>query len=104
MRAASGVIDAQVRAPAAERRPARAADGLEPSSSRVRDSALLDGVDAGAYAYFVHSYAAPAGRYACAVADYGGEFAAAIEQDNFFGTQFHPERSAAVGARSSTIF
>jgi imidazole glycerol-phosphate synthase subunit HisH len=93
-----GVIDAQVR------RLPQSADlpvpqmgwnQLEP----VRDSALLDGIDAGAYAYFVHSYAAPAGDYACAVADYGGEFAAAVEQNNFFGTQFHPERSSRVGAK-----
>ena len=31
--------------------------------------------------------------------DYGGAFCAVVEQDNFFGTQFHPERSSSVGAR-----
>lgn len=61
--------------------------------------ALLDGVASGGYAYFVHSYAAPLGPYTRAVSDYGGPFSSVIEQDNFFGTQFHPERSSALGAR-----
>lgn len=62
------------------------------------DSVLLDGVPEGGYAYFVHSYAAPAGAYTRAIADYGGAFSAVIEQGNFRGTQFHPERSSALGA------
>lgn len=60
---------------------------------------LLDGIDAGAYAYFVHSYAAPVGDYTRAVTDYTTRFSAVVERGNFFGTQFHPERSSAVGAR-----
>ncbi|MBN1239579.1 MAG: imidazole glycerol phosphate synthase subunit HisH [Gammaproteobacteria bacterium] len=64
-----------------------------------RQSPLLDGVADGGYAYFVHSYAAPVGDYTCAVADYGGEFSAVVEQANFFGAQFHPERSSRLGAR-----
>jgi glutamine amidotransferase len=62
------------------------------------DSALLAGVPAGAYAYFVHSYAAPPGPYTRAVTTYGVPFAAVIEQSNFYGTQFHPERSSRIGA------
>jgi glutamine amidotransferase len=65
----------------------------------VAPSRLLDGVASGAYAYFVHSYAAPTGAYTRATADYGGPFSAVVEQGNFFGTQFHPERSSTVGAR-----
>jgi glutamine amidotransferase len=65
----------------------------------VGESRLLEGIDDGAYAYFVHSYAAPPGGYTRAVADYGGPFSAVVEQRNFLGTQFHPERSARVGAR-----
>jgi imidazole glycerol-phosphate synthase subunit HisH len=68
------------------------------------ESPLLAGIPAGGYAYFVHSYAAPVGLYTRATADYGGAFSAVIEQDNFFGTQFHPERSAAVGARILSNF
>ena len=62
-------------------------------------TALLAGVKAGSYAYFVHSYALPVGDYTLATTDYGGPFSAVVGHGNFFGTQFHPERSAAVGAQ-----
>ena len=62
-------------------------------------SPLFDGIGAGDFVYFVHSYAAPAGTDTVATADYGGEFTAAVSRDNFHGVQFHPERSAEVGAR-----
>jgi len=65
----------------------------------VADSALLAGVERGAFAYFIHSYAAPVGSFTRAVTRYGVPFSAVIEQGNFFGTQFHPERSARVGAQ-----
>jgi len=65
----------------------------------VRDDALLGGIPPGAYAYFVHSFALPAGADTIATCDYGGPFTAAVSHGNFFGTQFHPERSAGVGAR-----
>ena len=64
-----------------------------------RSSALTSGIDPGAYAYFVHSYAAPVGAFTRAVTEYGRPFSAIVEQDNFFGTQFHPERSSATGAQ-----
>jgi imidazole glycerol-phosphate synthase subunit HisH len=64
-----------------------------------RPSALTGGVESGAYAYFVHSYAAPVGPYTRAVTDYGRPFSSIVEQGNFFGTQFHPERSSVTGAR-----
>lgn len=62
------------------------------------DMPLLRNVATGDYAYFVHSYAAPVGAYTRASADYGVAFSAVVEQDNFFGTQFHPERSSTLGA------
>lgn len=62
-------------------------------------SALLNGIDNGAYAYFIHSYALPVGFYTRAVTEYGVAFSSVVEQDNFFGTQFHPERSAQLGQR-----
>lgn len=62
------------------------------------DTPLLRDIANGDYAYFVHSYAAPVGGYTRASADYGVAFSAVVEQDNFFGTQFHPERSSALGA------
>lgn len=64
-----------------------------------RQHPLLDGIDAGAFAYFVHSYAAPVGDWTLASCDYGGAFSAVVQHRNFHGAQFHPERSAAVGAR-----
>ena len=60
---------------------------------------LLVGLGDGEQAYFVHSYAVPVGEYSLATTDYGGEFSAVIARDNFHGMQFHPERSAAVGAK-----
>ena len=63
-----------------------------------RASPLLNGIDAGDFAYFVHSYAAPLGPYTLASVDYGGAFSALVQQRNFYGAQFHPERSATVGA------
>ena len=60
---------------------------------------LLDGFDDGEYAYFVHSYAAAVTPDAIATTRHGGEFAAAVRRGNVMGAQFHPERSAAAGAR-----
>ena len=64
-----------------------------------RDSRLLWGLGARDYAYFVHSYALPVTGATVASASYGEPFAACVEWRNFYGAQFHPERSAAVGAR-----
>ncbi|HKX56390.1 MAG TPA: imidazole glycerol phosphate synthase subunit HisH [Xanthomonadales bacterium] len=49
--------------------------------------------------YFVHSYAAPLGPWTLAAAEHGTAFSAIVQQGNFYGAQFHPERSAAAGAR-----
>jgi glutamine amidotransferase len=65
----------------------------------TRGCALLDGIPAGSFAYFVHSYALPPSPATTATAEYGAAFSACVEWRNFHGTQFHPERSAAVGAR-----
>jgi glutamine amidotransferase len=63
------------------------------------ESELTRGIDNGAYAYFVHSYAAPIGPYTRATTTYGRRFSSIVSQDNFYGTQFHPERSSLTGAR-----
>ena len=62
-------------------------------------SPLFQGVDEGDYVYYVHSYAPTVGGDTIATSTYGQEFSAAIGRDNFFGTQFHPEKSASVGER-----
>jgi glutamine amidotransferase len=64
-----------------------------------RESALLSGLGPAEYAYFVHSYALPVSRATVASTRYGEPFTASVESGNFFGAQFHPERSAALGAR-----
>lgn len=61
--------------------------------------ALLAGLGEDDQAYFVHSYAVPVGDYSVATSDFGGDFSAVIARHNFHGMQFHPERSAAVGAK-----
>jgi imidazole glycerol phosphate synthase glutamine amidotransferase subunit len=65
-----------------------------------RDSRLLAGIDAAAYFYFAHSYAAldPNGA-AAATCFHGTEFTAVIEQNNISAVQFHPEKSGDSGAR-----
>ncbi|HKJ17584.1 MAG TPA: imidazole glycerol phosphate synthase subunit HisH [Xanthomonadales bacterium] len=47
--------------------------------------------------YFVHSYAAPVGDFTLATAEHGPPFSAIVRQGNFYGAQFHPERSAKAG-------
>jgi glutamine amidotransferase len=64
-----------------------------------RHCALLEGLGTEDYAYFVHSYALPTGASTVAISRYGAPFSACVQWRNFFGVQFHPERSAAVGAR-----
>lgn len=65
----------------------------------VADDSLLEGVKAGGWVYFVHGYAAPVGPETLASAHYGAPFSAVVRAGQAWGCQFHPERSAAVGAR-----
>ena len=60
---------------------------------------LLEGVENGSWVYFVHSYRVKPNSddVITAESDYGIKVPAIVEQDNFFGTQFHPEKSSAVG-------
>lgn len=71
---------------------------------REATNPLLDGVDDEAYVYFVHSYVCPVNDATLASAKYGQRFAAIVARDNFYGCQFHPERSGAVGARILSNF
>lgn len=62
---------------------------------------LLEGVEPGDHAYFVHSYKFDVARPqdCLATADHGGAFTAMVGRDNLAGTQFHPEKSQATGLR-----
>jgi glutamine amidotransferase len=67
----------------------------------VKQNELLDGVEDGAYVYFVHSlYPVPVDRdIVCTETDYGATFTSAIAAKNVYGTQFHPEKSGDIGLR-----
>lgn len=65
----------------------------------LRDDPILTGIAANDYVYFVHSYAAPLADVTLATTDYGNRLSAIVRKGNFWGAQFHPERSAATGAR-----
>lgn len=67
--------------------------------TRLKDDPILEGIGPEDYVYFVHSYAAPVSSVTLATADYGVALSAVVRKDNFWGAQFHPERSAATGAR-----
>ncbi|AKA36308.1 MAG: imidazole glycerol phosphate synthase subunit HisH [Muricauda sp.] len=60
---------------------------------------LFHGVSENDYIYLVHSYYAPICNETIAVANYGLDYSAALAKDNFYGVQFHPEKSSKVGAR-----
>jgi imidazole glycerol-phosphate synthase subunit HisH len=60
-------------------------------------SSLFKGIAENSYIYNVHSYYAEDSPYTIAKCNYGTEYAAAIKKDNFYGVQFHAEKSAAVG-------
>jgi imidazole glycerol-phosphate synthase subunit HisH len=60
-------------------------------------SPLFNGIEEGSYIYNVHSYYAEDNPYAIAHCKYGIEYAAAVRKDNFYGVQFHTEKSAATG-------
>lgn len=70
-------------------------NALEPTAT----ASLLDGVQAGAQAYFVHSFAAAVGPDCIARCVHGEPFAALVQRGRVAGAQFHPERSAEIGAR-----
>lgn len=51
------------------------------------------------YCYFVHGYYASKGEHTIATTDYGGLYSAALNKANYYGVQFHPEKSAAIGQK-----
>lgn len=65
----------------------------------LRDDPLLEGITSSDYVYFVHSYAAPVSDVTLARTDYGTPVSAVVRRGNFWGAQFHPERSSTTGSR-----
>lgn len=66
--------------------------------SVIRPDPLIRGLGDGDRAYFVHSYAAPVGEHTLATTWHGHDYSAVVRSGNRYGAQFHPERSAGVGA------
>lgn len=71
------------------------------NSVKVKDDCpLFEGIDDGSYFYFVHSFFIEYhAQYTAASCDYGLTYSACIHHDNFYGVQFHPEKSGEVGER-----
>lgn len=63
------------------------------------DRALFGGFDKPEFVYFVHSFYVPVCEWTAAQTDYIVPFSASLHKDNFYATQFHPEKSGAVGER-----
>ncbi len=93
-----GIFDAQVR----RFQPTRHEDKIPAmgwNEIRQLQSPLMSGLQEGDFVYFVHSYYVPLCPYTIATADYVHPYSAAIHKDNFYATQFHPEKSGSVGER-----
>jgi imidazole glycerol-phosphate synthase subunit HisH len=67
--------------------------------NQVRPTGLLTGVYDPVWVYFVHSYAPDDPQNVVATCDYGGPVVAAVERENVWATQFHPEKSGRTGLR-----
>ena len=63
------------------------------------NSALFNGFDKEEFVYFVHSFYVPLNEFTAATTDYILPYSSALHKDNFYATQFHPEKSGAVGER-----
>lgn len=67
------------------------------NSIDIRESLLFKGIPNGSYFYFVHSYYAQICKNSIATCEYEIPFTAAVSKDNYFGVQFHPEKSGEAG-------
>ncbi|MGA9978366.1 MAG: imidazole glycerol phosphate synthase subunit HisH [Candidatus Sulfotelmatobacter sp.] len=75
-----------------------AGSGVSGSGTSVsRRSKLLCHLPSDSFVYFTHSFYAPVTQATSATTDYGLPFSAAVERDNIFGVQFHPEKSGTAG-------
>lgn len=64
---------------------------------KCSNNPLFKGVENGMYLYFVHSYYIPVNKYTISHCNYIHDFSASINKGNFYGTQFHPEKSGSIG-------
>jgi imidazole glycerol-phosphate synthase subunit HisH len=88
-----GVLSGKVRLlPEGVKRPQ-----MQWNQLNIRDSPMFAGLDTPLWMYFVHSYAPATTEHVVATCDYGGDIVAAVQRDNLWATQFHPEKSGGPG-------
>lgn len=93
-----GVLPGSLRRlPAGVKHPQMQWNRVVAPAGRVLPSALLDALGIDPWVYFVHSFVAPMSDDVVGVCDYGGEVVAAVERDNLWAAQFHPEKSSTAG-------
>jgi glutamine amidotransferase len=67
-------------------------------------SRIFRGVEPGSFVYFTHSFRVKHAEESVAWSEYGGRFSAAVELENLFGVQFHPEKSGEIGLKILSNF
>ena len=63
------------------------------------NTGLFQGIEQGCYMYLVHSYFVPIEPETSAKSNYAGEYSVGIKKNNFYGVQFHPEKSSKAGSQ-----
>ena len=91
-----GIFDAEVRRFVSQRHEDKIPH-MGWNSLSSMDHALFSGVPKESFVYYVHSYYVPVNPATIATTDYIVPFSAALPKDNFYATQFHPEKSGSVG-------
>lgn len=74
-------------------------NSLEIDSTKQEEHVLFNGFQGGEFVYFVHSFYVPLCKETIAKTNYIQPFSAALHKDNFYATQFHPEKSGSVGEK-----
>ena len=92
-----GIFPTEVRRFEADRKAGIKVPHMGWNTINELNSPLFRGLDSGAWVYYVHSFAPDICDCTIARTEYGRTFSGALGRDNFFGTQFHPEKSGTVG-------
>ncbi|MBP3425752.1 MAG: imidazole glycerol phosphate synthase subunit HisH [Rikenellaceae bacterium] len=92
-----GIFPTEVRRFVADRKAGIKVPHMGWNTITELNSPLFRGLDSGAWVYYVHSFAPDICDCTIARTEYGRTFSGALGRDNFFGTQFHPEKSGTVG-------
>ncbi len=90
-----GIFDVEVkRFPKGEKIPQIGWNQIENLKTK-----LFDGIADNEFMYLVHSYYVPLNKYTIATTNYGFDYATALQKNNFYGVQFHPEKSSRAGEK-----